>query len=191
MTHRITGILAAAVLTPLLAVAGTVQFNTLPAGGILATTNAGSTVGWGYHLDVTLGANEFFEALGVSDSGFPSGLGTPDSSIFDYPIISASGVTDVSWVQDTAGLYQFVWDSGAFGETVSGNFTLTGRFWTGTPYDDGSIAGQEFSLDAAFTSSTFALAAPEEPTVPEPGTFYLLAGAASILVVGARRVSKT
>ena len=158
-------LLVTVLFVPLLAKGGVVQFDTLPSGGTLAPVAPGTTVGWGYSFDVTLNPSETFMLVGVSDSGFPAGSGTPSSAVFDYPIFSSTGVYSTPWVPGTSGLYEFTWNPGTSGQTVSGTFTVDGQFWDGDPSNPASTLEDDVLLDTPFTSTT---------TTPEPSTGWIL-----------------
>jgi PEP-CTERM motif-containing protein len=147
-------------------------FETLPASGELAAA-AGAKVGWGYQITNPTGDRWLsFDAL---DAGVFS-LGTPDASLFDFPILAPGASLDVPY-DGTHGLFAFTWSVLAPpGSVNQGVFTLAASW-----YDADPLAG-----GALLESADDATAAYRVRVVPEPGTGLLL-GAGLAAFAAARR----
>ncbi len=168
-------------LAPAATWADSIVITTVPASGALAPVTAGTTVGWGYSIQLSLDPGHYFMANGLSNSGFPEDSGAVTSpDVFDYPIYGTSGDYEVEWVEGTSGLYEFTWDPSATGQSITGTFTIDVTFWNGDPFDPESTMTKEFNYDVPFTTSTLAADAPGE--APEPRTWALFAGGLVIVL---------
>lgn len=147
-------------------------FETLPASGELDAA-AGAKVGWGYQI--TNPSGDRWLALDALDSGVFA-LGTPDASLFDFPILAPGASLDVPY-DGTHGLFAFTWSALAPpGSVNQGLFTLAASWYGGDP-----LAGGAF-LEAADDAS----AGYRVRVVPEPGSGLLL-GAGFAAFAAARR----
>jgi len=137
-------------------------FETLPANGELDAA-AGATVGWGYQI--TNPSSDRWLSVDALDSGVFA-MGTPDASLFDFPILAPGASLDVPF-DGTHGLFAFTWSALVPpGSVNQGLFRLAGSWYDGDP-----LAGGAF-LEAADDAS-----APYRVTVvPEPGSGLLLGG---------------
>lgn len=149
-------------------------FATLPANGII-TGAAGSTIGWGYSL-TNLSSTNWLMITALNAGSFL--MGTPDASIFDFPILAPSGTLTVTFVPGLSGLFQFSWDTGApNGFENSGIFVLSGELWDGDPFGGGAFAKLAADQSSSYTARV------SSTSVPEPSILTLLAlGAASVLL---------
>ncbi|MBB3121130.1 hypothetical protein [Pseudoduganella violacea] len=161
--------LAAALLSPGLAAAlpFTFTFGTLPSSGMVSG-QPGQLVGWGYSLSNTDSVNWFVPTLLSASS---SSLGTLDASYFDFPIlapgISASQAFDDVLVRGLYGLHLF--NTALPGQSESGNFALSGEWWSGDPLAGGVFLQTSDQLLSPFTVQIVPGA------VPVPGSLALLA----------------
>jgi len=156
------------------------SFSTIPFDGKISG-QPGATIGWGYSITNDDPLN-WLVVSGISAGSFQ--FGTPDSSIFDYPILAPLTSVNVNY-DGTAGLYQLTWDSLAPAGLVNiGTFTLNAELYSSNPYEEGiyienagdKLASYEAKVDAA--------------PVPEPSTILLLAtGLASTVFICRRKKS--
>src|SRR5580658_6838123 len=111
----------------------TFTFTTEPDPGDISGT-AGSTVGWGYSI-TNNSSTDYLILDSVAASVFPAD-DTPDSTIFDLPIVAPGGIAMESYVYDMSdpessiGLFQFTWAADPMeGESpITGDFTVTAQF---------------------------------------------------------------
>ena len=90
----------------------------------------GSTLTWGYSID-NLSNTDWLVTTGVNAGVFLNG--TPDSSVFDFPIIAPESSADGT-------LYQFTWDPMApIGFVNSGTFQITADYYSGDPSEGGGL----------------------------------------------------
>ncbi len=137
-------------------------FATLPASGVLAG-GAGETVGFGYRVE-NPSATEWLVITSLDAGTFLDG--TPDASLFDFPVLAPSASWSVSFVAGTSGLFAFTWDAAApVGSTNAGVFVLGAEWWSGDP-----AAGGTFLALATPSSATYQLM-----LVPEPCAALLAA----------------
>ena len=152
-------------------------FETLPANGELAAA-AGATVGWGY--EITNPSGDRWLSVDSLDSNVFA-LGTPDASLFDFPILAPGASLDVPF-DGTHGLFAFTWSALVPpGSVNQGLFRLAGSWYDGDP-----LAG------GAFLESADDASAPYRVTVVfEPGSGLLLgAGLAAFAASRRGRVSR-
>lgn len=141
-------------------------FNLLPSDGNVSGA-PGSLVGWGYSLTNTDTSNWFISTNLNADS-FANGTPT---LLFDFPIVAPSAVVTESFDSvNSIGLYELLWDSAASdGFRNSGNFTLSGQWWDGDPFNGGNYIAD--ALDIALPYS--ATVVEGSSTVPEPSGLWL------------------
>jgi hypothetical protein len=164
--------LAAAFAAP--AVAVPFGFETLPQNGVV-NGGAGATVGWGYRI--TNPTTDRWLALASLDAGtFLDG--TPEASLFDFPILAPGSSLDVLF-DGIHGLFAFTWSSSApAGATNSGVFEASADWYDGDPFAGGSFL--EVADLASVPYST--------QLVPEASCGLLLA--AGLGAIAARRRSR-
>jgi hypothetical protein len=90
---------------------------------------AGSTVGWGYSI-TNDSASNYLELTGIDSSLFLAANGTPDASIFDFPVLAPlQTITKEYDSINSVGLFRFTWNPGLpVGTTETGNFTVYAHF---------------------------------------------------------------
>jgi hypothetical protein len=152
---------ALALLTPLTARATTFTFETVPATGILSG-NPGDTLGFGYSLQ-NPSATDWLVLTSLDAGVFL--LGTPDSSLFDFPVLPPNASVTTLFVAGVSGLFAFTWDvSAPLGSVNAGDFVLGAEWWTGDP-----TAGGIFLALATPASASYQVV-----VAPEPGITLLL-----------------
>jgi hypothetical protein len=149
--------------------AGPFTFTLLPGSGDISG-EPGSTIGWGY--SITNVSADWLVLSSINHDPFASA--TPDTSLFDFPIL-APGATMLG------GLFQITWDALApIGLVERGSVILSAEFWDGDPLDlsaPGSFLSLADDQSAAFTATVTG------PTpVPEPGTLLLMGSGAVALL---------
>ena len=156
-------------------------FTLLPDSDI--SGEAGSTIGWGYELINE--STDWLVLTGISAGSFSHA--TPDSSLFDFPILAPGASWSVAY--DPAlfqGLFQLTWDALApAGFINSGLFVLSAEFWNDDPFAGGAFIDAAPGFSAEY-SATVTAPAP----VPEPATLLLMAtglGATGLLERRRRR----
>jgi hypothetical protein len=150
-------------------------FGTIPLDGAISG-EAGSTIGWGYTISNLDEAN--WLALSALDSDVFQ-FGTPDASVFDYPILGPGVSLSVPY-DGLFGLFQVSWDLGAaVGSVDSGVFVASADWYDADPFDGGEF------LDAAGQRSTPYSATVAGPiaSVPEPSTLFLMLAGMVVLVI--------
>jgi hypothetical protein len=139
---------------------------TIPANGDISGS-PGVTIGWGYSITNDDPVN-WLVTSGVGADPFLSG--TPDGSVFDFPIV-APGATVILPFDSTLafGLYSFTWDLGTpVGAVNTGTFVVSAEWWDGEPGTGGNFV--DFAADLTAPYSVTAAVAP----VPEPASVGLL-----------------
>src|ERR1035441_834745 len=121
-----------------------VVFTLLPSDGNVSGA-PGSLVGWGYALTNTDSSN-WFMATNLNSDSFSNGTPTP---LFDFPILAPGAVaTEAFDSVNSVGLYELQWDSSApVGFVNSGDFTLSGEWWDGDPFNGGSFIADAPDID--------------------------------------------
>lgn len=131
----------------------TYVFTTVPADGLVQGP-PGSTVGWGYSITNESPVNW------LVTTELNAGLfvqGTPDSSVFDFPIVApGQTVTQIFDPANATGLYAFTWDATAqLGISNIGFFALGADWWNGDPASGATFLSsapvQNTSYDATET----------------------------------------
>jgi hypothetical protein len=155
----------------------TFSFSLLPSDGAISG-DAGSTIGWGY--TITNDSDSWLEIFNLGSGPFQ--FATPDSSIFDFPILAPGATATVAYDAATlSGLFQLTWDATApLGFTNVGQFVLLGQFYDGDPFGGGNLLDGVFEQFASYTATT-------TNPVPEPGTLLLLGSGAAGLLLRRRR----
>ena len=116
--------------------------------------DAGSTIGWGYTL-----INESADWLvltGISAGSFSHA--TPDSSLFDFPILAPGASWSVAYDPGLLqGLFQLTWDALARrGFINTGLFVLSAEFWNDDPFAGGAVIGAAPDFSAAYSATVTA-----------------------------------
>ena len=135
------------------------SFSVLPASGDISGA-AGSTIGWGYIIGNPDPVNSLSLTSLIADS-FSNG--TPDGSVFDFPVVAPNSTITVPYNASTGtALYALTWDSAApVGSINSGTFVLSA---------DWIDAGGGFLESAADQSATYSATV---SAVPVPATVWL------------------
>ena len=155
-------------------------FTTDPSNGIISG-EAGATIGWGYSI-TNSDTSDWLVISGLSAGSFQ--YGTPDDSIFDYPILAP--LTSVIVPYDGSnGLFQLTWDTSApVGFMNLGSFTLNAEYYNGDPFAGGNFV--DFAPDK---SADYAAIVTAPTPVPEPTTMLLL-GSGLVGMLGFRKKLK-
>lgn len=152
-------------------------FTTIPSSGTVIG-GPGSTVGWGYSI-TNLSSTNWLEITALNAGAFL--LGTPDASIFNFPILEPGATVIVSYVPGLSGLFEFTWDLTApVGFENIGMFLLSGAFWNGDPFGGGEFVELATDQSAPYTARVSSLGTP----VPEPSTLILLVLALGCVFLG-------
>ncbi len=146
---------------------------------------AGSTVGWGYSI-TNDSSTDYLTLTGVDSDLFLATDGTPDASIFDFPVLAPlQTITEDYDPIAFVGLFQFTWNSGLpVGTTETGNFTVYAQFCDSA---DLSNCGDTVSESAAYTATVSPSGA---VATPEPSTILLLSTALFALGIYSRRSAR-
>lgn len=141
------------------------SFTLLPPDGAISGP-PGSTIGWGYSI-TNPDPFDWLVLAGISADPFLHA--SPNSGVFDFPIVGPSTGASVAYLPSVAGLYELTWDATApVGFINSGTFVLTADWYDGDPFAGGTFL--ETGERRASYSATVAAAA-----VPEPSALLLLA----------------
>jgi len=173
-------ILLAAVLfclaLPLLA--DSITFSLLPPDGNVSGA-AGSLVGWGYSLTNDSSA-DWFLATNLNSDSFSNCTPT---SLFDFPDVAPGAiVTEAFDSVNSIGLYELQWDPSApVGFVNSGDFTLSGKWYDGDPFNGGTFIADATDTELPYTATVTGATS----TVPEPSSAPLLLGTI-VLIIGCR-----
>jgi hypothetical protein len=154
--------------------ATTFAFATLPASGVSLGT-AGETVGFGYVIG-NPSATEWLVITSLDAGAFIDG--TPDTAVFDFPVLAPGTSLSTAFDIGTSGLFAFTWDPAApVGASNSGSFVLGAEWWSGDP-----AAGGSFLSVAAPVSAPYQLT-----SIPEPGAGLLGASVGACIALLRRR----
>lgn len=155
--------------------ADSISSNLLPSDGNVSGP-PGSTVGWGYSF-TNDSVSDWFVTTDLSSDSFSNGTPT---SLFDFPDLGPGGMVTESFDPvNGVGLFGLVWDlSAPAGFVNSGNFVLSGEWWTGDPANGGQFIANAPDTALSYTARVSA----STTTTPEPSSFVLLAcGIAAII----------
>lgn len=153
------------------------SFSVLPAGGDISGP-AGSTIGWGYTISNPDSVNSLSLTGLVAD---PFSNGTPDGSLFDYPIVAPNSTVTVPYNGSTgAGLYALTWDA-----TAPAGFVNSGTFVLSADWLD---AGGNYLETATEQSATYSATV---SAVPAPAAIWLFgSGLLALLGRAQRKVTR-
>lgn len=157
--------------------ADSITFGVLPTDGNVSGP-ASSLVGWGYSI-TNQSDTDWFLATNLNSDSFSDG--TPNL-LFDFPEVAPSStVTEAFDSVNGIGLYELQWDPSApVGFVNSGNFTLSGQWYDGDPFNGGN-----FIADANDTLSPYSATVTGSSSVPEPSGLLLLTfGIVAIICFG-------
>jgi hypothetical protein len=156
-------------------------FTTIPASGTVIG-GPGSTVGWGYSI-TNLSSTNWLMITALGAGTFL--LGTPDASLFNFPILEPGATVIVNYVAGLSGLFEFSWDLTApDGLENIGTFLLSGEFWNGDPFGGGTFV--DFATDQ---SAPYIARVSSPSSVPEPSGLILLALGLAAVLLGREYVS--
>ena len=161
--------------------ADSVTFSLLPPNGNVSGT-AASLVGWGYSLTNNSSA-DWFVSTNLSSDSFANGTPT---LLFDFPSLAPGAtVTEPFDAVNSTGLYELLWDSSAPGGfTNSGNFVLSGQWWTGDPSRTGTYLADATDVALPYEATV----TPSTSTIPEPSQLPALAlGLATLTILRDRK----
>ncbi len=115
--------------------ADSITFTLLPSDGNFSGP-AGSLVGWGYSL-TNDSTTDWFLATNLNADSFSNGTPT---LLFDFPDLGpGSTVTEPFDPVNGIGIYELQWDPSApVGFVNSGDFTLSGQWYDGDPFNGGN-----------------------------------------------------
>src|SRR5687768_4140918 len=152
-------------------------FSTIPSSGTVIG-GPGSTVGWGYSI-TNLSSTNWLMITALNSGAFL--LGTPDASIFNFPILEPGATVTVTYVPGTSGLFEFSWDLSAPDDFENiGMFLLSGEFWSGDPFAGGAFVGFAEDQSAPYIARVSSSGTP----VPEPSTLFMLSLATGCILLG-------
>ena len=156
-----------------------ITFSLLPSNGNVSGP-AGSLVGWGYSI-TNDSAADWFLAGNLNSDSFSNG--TPNL-LFDFPEVAPGATVTESFDSvNGIGIFELQWDPSApVGFVNSGNFTLSGQWYDGDPFNGGNVIA-----DATDTSLPYSATVTGSSSVPEPSSFPLLASGI-VAIIGWRRV---
>jgi hypothetical protein len=156
--------------SPLLA--DSITFDLIPSIGAVSGP-PGSTVGWGYSI-TNNSLLDWFLATNLNSDSFSDG--TPNL-IFDFPEVApGTTVTEDFDPVNSIGLYELMWDlSAPVGFVNSGNFTLSGQWYDGDPFNGGNYIADAPDTLLPYSATVTSTAA------PEPSSLVLLAFAITFI----------
>jgi hypothetical protein len=154
----------------------TFVFSLDPAAGAIVGA-PGELVGWGYKL-VNEDPTNTLVVTALSPSSFS--FATPDSSLFDFPIVAAAGTASQPFdaVAGTGLLGALISPFAVAGQLETGTFTLFAEWWSGDPF-----AGGTFLRDADPAEVGFSLLV-RVAVAPEPSSALLVAIALASCLAG-------
>ena len=157
-------IVAGLLACPSVAHADPFTFTLLPASGEVSGL-PGATIGWGYELTNT-SLTDWLVLSSLNED--PIVNATPDSSLFDFPILAPGETRSVAYDPATlSGLFQLTWDALApEGFINTGLFVLSAEFWDADPFAGGSFLAFADDQSAAYKASV--------ASVPEPTSLLLM-----------------
>jgi len=142
-------------------------FDTLPASGALSGA-PGDTLGFGYAI-ANPSATDWLVITSIDAGTFLDG--TPDASLFDFPVLAPGASLTISFVAGASGLFAFTWDAAApIGSSNAGLFVLGAEWWSGDPGASGSFLSLATPASAPYVLSA----------VPEARAALLLAAALAL-----------
>ena len=158
--------------------AASFTFATLPATGVLSGA-PGDTLGFGYFVE-NPSATDWLVITSLDAGTFLDG--TPDASLFDFPVLAPGASLTTAFVAGTSGLFAFTWDAAApLGSTNAGSFVLGAEWWSGDPLSGGVFLSLATPASAAYQVSV----------VPEPAAALLVAASLALAVGWAVRVRRS
>jgi hypothetical protein len=159
--------------------ADTIFVSLLPSGGNVSGPT-GSLVGWGYSI-TNESSTDWFLATNLNSDSFSNG--TPNL-LFDFPEVAPGAtVTESFDPVNGIGMFELQWDPSApVGFVNSGNFTLSGQWCDGDPFNGGN-----FIANATDTLLPYSATVTGSSSVPEPSSFLLLASGI-VAIIGWRSV---
>src|ERR1700733_5376496 len=116
--------------------ADTTYVTLLPSTGDVSGP-AGSLVGWGYSI-TNQSTTDWFLATNLNSDSFSNG--TPNL-LFDFPEVAPGAtVTEAFDSVNGNGMFELLWDpSPPVGFVNSGDFTLSGQWYDGDPFNGGNF----------------------------------------------------
>lgn len=147
--------------------ADSITFALLPSDGNVSGPS-GSLVGWGYSLTNDSSA-DWFLATNLNSDSFSNGTPT---LLFDFPEVAPGAtVTEPFDPVNGIGIYELQWDPSApVGFVNSGDFTLSGQWYDGDPFNGGN-----YIADATDTALPYsATVSGASSATPEPSSLVLL-----------------
>ncbi len=153
-------------------------FDTLPASGALSGA-PGDTLGFGYAI-ANPSATDWLVLTSLDAGAFLEG--TPDASLFDFPVLAPGASLTVAFSAGTSGLFAFTWDPAApLGSANAGVFVLGAEWWSGDPGVGGSFLALATPASAPY----------QVTVVPEPSVALLIGTSfASAVALRQRRCSR-
>jgi protein-disulfide isomerase len=155
--------------------ADSITFSLLPSNGNVSGP-AGSLVGWGYSL-TNNSTTDWFLTTNLNSDSFSHG--TPNL-LFDFPELAPSAtVTELFNAVNGIGIFELQWDASAPVSFVnSGDFTLSGQWYDGDPFNGGSVIA-----DATDTLLPYSATVTGRVSgVPEPSSLLLLASGIAAMI---------
>ena len=146
--------------------ADSITFTLLPSDGNVSGP-AGSLVGWGYSL-TNDSTTDWFLATALNSDSFSNGTPT---LLFDFPDLGPGAtVTEPLDPVNGIGVYELQWDASApVGFVNSGDFTLSGQWYDGDPFNGGN-----YIADATDTLLPYSATVTGVSGVPEPSSLSML-----------------
>jgi hypothetical protein len=158
--------------------ADSISVTLLPSDGNVSGP-AGSLVGWGYSI-TSQSTSDWFLATNLNADSFSNGTPT---LLFDFPEIAPGAtVAEPFDPVNGIGIYELQWDRPApVGFVNSGDFTLSGQWYDGDPFNGGN-----FIADAPDSLLPYTATVLGSVSTPEPGSFILFASGI-LQMMGCRR----